>query len=1280
MTAATSAPSFPADRHKQRSRLLPPLPYPGIRPFRKEEWPIFCGRQQIVDELLQVLGDARFLPVVGTSGCGKSSIIKAGLIATLEREHGALGANWQTVEMRPGNSPMWHLADALWTATVGPTGGSAANAPAQIKGTPEEIAKIRSMLGRGPGGIERVLRARNFAQDRDLLLLVDQFEELFRFASLGGDSEVESFIDQLVDVFDGRPHGIHVVLTMRADFIADCARWPRLAAALNRTAYLLRWMTEDELREAIITPAKLYRGEIEPKLVDRIIRDAGGKPDQLPVIQHALMWMWIRTGKSTDAVLTLKDYEGEEVGGLDGALSRHADQIYDQLANASLGGTQRDLRPIARRVFQSLTDIDANGRAIRRPCLFGELRAVAGCEARELQYVIDQFRKPGCSFLMPDEMRELTDTDPIDVSHEALIRQWSKMRTAAGEASWVEEEKQDSDTWRALAREAEKYGRNTHRRLSTDQNPEFQAWWKERQPTAAWASRYTSNAASLFDHAQSILRLSALRQKRNATIKWGAIGALLLALIAGPATVYYRKAAEADSRAQALAEETQRQRDDEWATRAVDSWQITDALVLMQKTLDSRPGSATEATGYRALTRFFLDRQYEDAYAADWTPDGLTAALGRGNHVRVIDVLTGTEATKFDISGEIYNMAMSVTGFVAINDNASKNVEIWRVSPAPAEKLTSFPVDGTAANLYFSPNGRWLGISDNNTVRIVDASTWQVASQWNSSLEAGCLIFGHDSEHVATVSYDGQIVIASLSPVVTRQYDQQLEGPGGGAGETASWEPVGLPVFDRTRPWLAIPMAHEATATIKIVNFETKTTTEVAPGAFPTAATFSVDGKWLAIGGDDRVLRILDAQILEDRAAVASMSSQNWTSLQDPNLVGSPKWLAFSPDSSRLLADTGDGAAVVIDPRSGLTHAVMRATTAIMYPTFINGGSHVISMGEDSIFRVWSMEPKQAPQPFAVNGGWARLVLGPPARMAGTKEPTRQAASIAQVAGLAYEDSKRSVLTSVQTKSGIDVTLLRADASDSSAGSLPPLEDKKQMISVAANGLAIGGVDVDGRVWTSSVGGRDWTLLGSLDSAPSENGNVPLVVSKDGSILVVAGKVFLFKKNDERQEVRSVDAKDSILAADVASDRLLIATNVGKIRLISTNSSKMVELQVRDPTDTPLAGALSGDGKFAAVTGKSGIVDVWEIDERPSLLATMGEPYHRLLMPAFPPDGNAIDVISEDGTIYRWALYPDRQPLVQKVNSAIDTLSDAEVKQLQETRRAQNEPTDPPAE
>ena len=1159
------------------------------------------------------------------------------------------------------------FAEALWAATPAAADRLAA-APGQAKGTPEEIAAIRAMLGRGPGGIERVLREHGFSRDRDLLLLVDQFEELFRFESLGGDAEVASFIDQLIDVFDGQPHGIHVVSTMRADFIADCARWPRLAGALNRSAYLLRWMTEGELREAITAPARLYRGEIEPKLVDRIIQDAGGKPDQLPVIQHALMWMWDRAGKTNNAVLTLHDYEGEDVGGLDGALSRHADQIYNELAVAAAGGSPRDLRPIARRVFQSLTDIDANGRAIRRPCQFGELRAVAGCEASDLQYVLDQFRKPGCSFLMPDEMRELKDTDPVDVSHEALIRQWTKMRVIAGETNWVEEEKQDADTWRALAREAGKFAHNPRRRLARDQNSEFQDWWKSRRPTAAWVTRYSPDASKLFGKALDLLSLSARHQRRLKAARWAGVAAVVVAVLGGIGSTAFLIGAqnlqEVENQRQEL--DTKRKLlEKELATarrqQAVNEWRSGDALVLMHKTLVHQSDSTGEATAYRALTRHFLLREFEGAWAADWTPDGLIAALADGNRAYTADLLSGKVRASFNLGEQsVYNVAISPDGrYVVIGYESADHLAIW--DAASGKEVTRLPVNGQTGNLYFSPDGKWLGVSDSDTVLLVDTSNWTVSHQWEGALDPGYLVFAHDSARVVSLSYEGDVEIVSLLPPFNHEYEETLETPSG------------FPAFDRTRPWLAVPMQN---GTLRLIDYKMSLQNSfLYENEYPTAVSFSRDGQWLAVGTSGGRLDILEAGLLEGNDVV---DPKSWKAVQETSMRGGPRWLQFSPDGRQLLADTADGAVLVVDPHTNRTNAVLRASTGIAYPTFTGNGRHVISMGDDKIFRVWNLTPARVPESFAIKGRWNRLTLHATAKpgergsrsLSQSKLDISTGSSVVQVLGLVYNGPAPSLL--VRSQEGIALHHV---------GSPEPvfiLQTKDQSailnaggaLSFASNGAMVVAADSSGAISTFSVASSSWTQVAPSAPGLEDGTQISLGVKPDAGVLaVVGGSIHMHEADGTASNGETVDSKDKILAVDAARRQLL--TTVSElnqpraIRLYSIATGKGEDLPLRDSSDEPVAGALSSDGKFAAVTQKSGLVDVWDLERR-VLVATMGEGYHKLLMPAFPPDGNAVDVVGEDGTIHRWTLYPDRASLVREIERAIGVMAADEKKVILE--------------
>jgi len=251
--------------------------YPGLRPFDTNDALLFFGRDAQTDELLRRLEDTRFLAVVGLSGSGKSSLVRAGLLPALRRGHlTAAGSQWRFCVMRPGSDPMAGLARAL-DETLGPHDGRLATLQSSRLGLQDATRH-----GRSP--------------DENLLLVVDQFEEIFRFqdAFQQRAAEAAQFVDLLLAATrDYEPDWrIYVVITMRSDYLGECSRFQGLAEALNDSQYLAPRMTRDELREAIVGPAALGGVVLDEPLIERLLDATGSDPDQLPVLQHLLMRMW----------------------------------------------------------------------------------------------------------------------------------------------------------------------------------------------------------------------------------------------------------------------------------------------------------------------------------------------------------------------------------------------------------------------------------------------------------------------------------------------------------------------------------------------------------------------------------------------------------------------------------------------------------------------------------------------------------------------------------------------------------------------------------------------------------------------------------------------------------------------------------------------------------------------------------------------------------------------------------------------------------------------------
>ena len=472
-------------------------PFPGLRPFEANEYRLFFGREGQSDALIARLQRSHFLAVVGTSGSGKSSLVRAGLLPALRGGMMAgAGSGWRICIMRPGSDPIGNLALALAQEDVLLEAG-AGLPPAEAE------AVIEATLRRGALGLVDAARQARLNPHEKLMVVVDQFEELFRFraaraaASTGDDAS--AFVKLLLEAAQQNEMPIYVVPTMRSDFLGDCAQFQGLPEAINDGQYLIPRMTRDERRFAITGPVGVTRGKITEPLVNRLMNDVGDNPDQLPILQHALMRTWgfwfahCRNGEP----IGLEHYEA--VGTMADALSKHADEAFDELPDARS-------RLIAELLFKALTERGADNREIRRPTSLKDICAIANASPLEVGAVIDVFRKGGRSFLMPSAGTDLKPETVIDISHESLIRNWDRLQ------EWVDEEAQSARIYRRLA-EAAVLHREGQEGLAIDPALQIALDWRARQkPNAAWANRYRSE----FDTA--IAFLDASRAHRDAEI------------------------------------------------------------------------------------------------------------------------------------------------------------------------------------------------------------------------------------------------------------------------------------------------------------------------------------------------------------------------------------------------------------------------------------------------------------------------------------------------------------------------------------------------------------------------------------------------------------------------------------------------------------------------------------------------------------------------------------------------------------------------------------------
>ena len=502
------------------TKAIAPNPFPGLRPFDVEESHLFFGREGQSDEVLMKLTDNKFVAVIGASGSGKSSFLYCGVIPILYGGFSTnTGSNWNVVVTRPGSSPMDNLGEALLKSNVD-----------YVVADPEEKQvrkKIVSTLLRSSSlGLVEAISQTKSSINQNVLILVDQFEELFRFKKSedGTVNEALAFVNLLSEASRQKDVPIYVAITMRSDFIGDCAQFPELTKYINDSHYLIPQMTREQKRLAIVGPIAVGGGKIAPRLLQQLLNDLGDNPDQLPIMQHALMrtWGYWTEHREGDEAIDLRHYEA--IGRMEEALSQHANEAYDDLTEKQ--------KEICQIMFKALTEKGGeSAHGIRRPTRLGVIAAIAATTDEEVMKVVETFRKPGRSLLMPPTGIQLTTNTVVDISHESLMRIWVKLKM------WVEEESESVQMYLRLSEASAMYQLG---KTGLWRPPDLQVavnWYDKNKPTLDWAQRYDpaferavvflETSKKAFETEQ---RIKEMMQKR--TLRRTRIVALILALAA----------------------------------------------------------------------------------------------------------------------------------------------------------------------------------------------------------------------------------------------------------------------------------------------------------------------------------------------------------------------------------------------------------------------------------------------------------------------------------------------------------------------------------------------------------------------------------------------------------------------------------------------------------------------------------------------------------------------------------------------------------------------------
>ena len=403
-------------------------PFKALRAFTEADAADFHGRDRLVSRfvsLIQQQGVAgRLVAAVGPSGSGKSSVIRAGLLPALRRGAVDGSADWFLTTMMPGAQPFEELEAALTRIAAAPPG------------------PLVEMMAADARGIGRATKQVLPDETSELVLLIDQFEELFTLVD--DDAARERFIEGLIAALRDPRSRLRVIVTIRADFWDRPLNHPSLAGLLDGASVVVPPLDPDELERAIVDPVVAQGMDYEPGLVARIAADVADQPGALPLLQYTLTQLF---DTSVSGLLTAAAYD--ELGGITGALAGRADEVHERL--------DEDARAATRRMFGRLITLGEGTEDTRRRVTLDDLGSDPA-----MARTVDAY---GAARLLTFDRHPTTSEPTVEVGHEAVIRQWPRLRVwlaedrdnlriqhhlTASASAWDEQGRDEGELYRGL--------------------------------------------------------------------------------------------------------------------------------------------------------------------------------------------------------------------------------------------------------------------------------------------------------------------------------------------------------------------------------------------------------------------------------------------------------------------------------------------------------------------------------------------------------------------------------------------------------------------------------------------------------------------------------------------------------------------------------------------------------------------------------------------------------------------------------------------------------------
>ena len=904
-------------QQRVQSTLASLCPYRGLLYFREEDAPFFFGRDAAIDNILATIQRERLIVVVGASGCGKSSVVRAGLIPRLRQNH---QTTWEVITLFPGDDPLHSLAQAF-VPLLEP----------EMTETERliEVNKLAQGFSRGELSLHNVtnrILSKQRGTDR-LLLVADQWEELYTLTR--NEWERRRFIDELLDAT--QRESLSVVLTLRGDFVGKALAYRPLSDRLQGVQINLGPMKREELEQAIKRPAGKVNLQFEPGLIKRILDDVGEEPGNLPLLEFVLKRLWEdRQG----GMLLHEVYD--TMGGLQGAVAKKADELYSQLSPLE--------QEAVKRVFLYVVRPGEGGEDTRRRARLMEIGEAARTVVKKLA----------------DERLLVTaqgtgDEDTVEVSHEALIRHWNRLQI------WLNEDREFllwRERFRALFQEWHRSPEDGVALLRGKLLNEARDWLSQRKESLSEREQHFILESQCAQENEANREQEAER-RRLRNLRWFVSVLFVSLLMSVSAALKARiEMDRAEVRELIAAADSSLNNDPQrsllMAIRAVaetaanNETVAMDARARVHRALRAASGVFSEgedlavdaeAVLHRAVqasrTKHVLANHSRGVWTVAFSHNGeLLATAGADGTARIWDPATGKQLRSFEgHAREIRGVAFSRDGKSLATASYDGTARVWDVKTGGSKRFEghSHYVRGVA----FSPDGSLLATASQDKTAIL----WETHTATpKAHLKAHTLpvwdvAFSPDGSLLATASADKT---ANIWDVKTGELRRTLKGhtdkvssvafspdgeflaTSGADGLTIIWEVKtgrsSMSIANHNGNVWGVAFSPDGTklattggdGTTKVWDRNSGQTlfTLVGHRGRVIGIAFSPDGHMLATASDDGTARVWDLTSSPELLTLAGHNGWVWG-------------VAFSPDGTKLATASDDGTARIWDSTSG---------------------------------------------------------------------------------------------------------------------------------------------------------------------------------------------------------------------------------------------------------------------------------------------------------------------------------------------------------------------------